>query len=709
MRIPVFLTILSAGSTPDLQRLNEKPVQPAEENTTAAPAPASAPVPAGEVDDLCINAIRILSMDAVERAQCGHPGAPMGLAAVGYVLWTRHLKHNPRNPAWFDRDRFVLSCGHASMLLYSLLYLSGYELSLDDIKNFRQWDSITPGHPEFGLTPGVETTSGPLGQGFSNAVGMALAEARLAAEVNRPGFGVVDHHTYVLVSDGDLMEGLSHEAASLAGHLGLGKLIGFYDNNGITIDGPTSLAFSENVAARFEAYGWHVCRVADGNDVEAINDAIVESKNITDRPSLIIVSTHIGYGSPGKQDSADAHGAPLGADEIEQTRANLGWNYSEPFELPEEAVSHWRRCVKRGAEAERQHSELCAGFRSKYEKEANELTRRFARELPKNWQDVLPSFSHDNGSIATRAASGAVINSLANVIPELIGGSADLSGSNNTVVKGAEHLTRKNYAAQNIHFGVREHAMGGVLSGMALHGGFIPYGGTFLIFSDYMRPSIRLAAMMRQHVIYVFTHDSIGLGEDGPTHQPVEHLTALRVIPGLLVLRPSDAGETVEAWRLALEHSGPVALVLTRQKVPFVDRTKYAAASGLAKGGYILADCDGVPAVVLIATGSEVQIALGARAQLSDEGVNARVVSMPSIELFGTQDEAYRTSVLPDGVPRVAVEAAHTMSWASVVGQNGRIVGINHFGASAPFDRLYQEFGITEASVVEAAKQLVEG
>lgn len=648
-------------------------------------------------------------MDAVERAKSGHPGAPMGLAPLGYVLWSRHLKHNPRNPDWFNRDRFVLSCGHACMLIYSMLYLTGYELSLDDLKNFRQWGSRTPGHPEHGLTPGVETTTGPLGQGFANAVGMALAEARLASEMNRPGYDVVDHHTYFIVSDGDLMEGISHEVASFAGHLKLGKLIGFYDNNRITIDGPTSLAYSDDTARRFEAYGWYVDRVEDGNDLAALDRAIESASSEGERPSLIIVDTHIAYGSPNKQDTAESHGAPLGAEEVALAKQNLGWDYTGDFYVPDEALKEWRRCLQRGAEVEAAHSELYAEFKQEYPAVAAELERRIGCKLPPGWEEKLPSFSGHEGAVATRAASGKVINALVPVMPELVGGSADLSGSTGTLVQDAKHVSSDDYTARNIHFGVREHGMGGILSGMARHGGFIPYGGTFLIFSDYMRPSIRLAAMMGLKVIYVFTHDSIGLGEDGPTHQPVEHLSALRAIPNMTVIRPSDAGETVEAWRAALtEVEGPVALVLTRQKVPLIDRRSVANASGLLRGGYVLADSGGQPAVVLIASGSEVELALGARDELLDGGVVARVVSMPSLELFAAQEEGYRSSVLPQGIPRVAIEAAHPMPWYRVVGEQGVVIGLERFGASSPYKTVYEELGFTVEAVVEAARSLVK-
>lgn len=660
------------------------------------------------LDQLCINTIRTLSMDAVQRANSGHPGTPMALAPLCYVLWTKHLRHNPSNPQWFGRDRFVLSCGHASMLLYSLLYLTGYDVTLDDLKDFRQWESKTPGHPEYGLTAGVETTTGPLGQGLGNAVGMALAAAHLAARYNRPRHEVIGHRVYFLASDGDLMEGISHEAASLAGHLRLGNLIGFYDDNRITIDGPTDLAYSDEAAKRFEAYGWHVQRVADGNDLVALDRAIAAAKAETERPSLIVVRTHIAYGSPNKQDTAEAHGAPLGEAEIALTKRNLGWPYDEPFTVPEEAVTEWRRCVERGAELEDEWARGWAAYAEHHPTEAAELDRRIAGRLPAGWESALPDLTAA-GAMATRAASGKVLNALANTVPELLGGSADLGGSNNTLIQGADDLGPENLAGRNIYFGVREHGMGAVLNGMALHGGVIPYGGTFLIFSDYMRPSIRLAALMGVKVIYVFTHDSVGLGEDGPTHQPIEQLSALRAIPNLTLLRPADPAETVAAWRVALEHrGGPVALSLTRQKVPALDRAGLAPAGGAARGGYVLADTDGPPDVVIMATGSEVSVALGAREKLAADGIAARVVSMPSLELFAAQPAAYRDAVIPPDVPwRVAIEAAHPMSWYRWVGERGSIVGLERFGASAPYERIFAELGFTPERVAAKIRAML--
>ncbi|HEX9610339.1 MAG TPA: transketolase [Gemmatimonadales bacterium] len=668
---------------------------------------------ARSLDQLCINTVRALAMDAVQQADSGHPGTAMALAPLAYVLWQRHLRYNPASPDWADRDRFVLSCGHACMLLYSVLYLTGYDLSLDDIKRFRQWGSRTPGHSEHGVTPGVEATTGPLGQGTGNAVGMAIAEAQLAALFNRPGHTVVDHHTYFLASDGDLMEGISHEACSLAGHLKLGRLIGFYDDNRITIDGATDLAFSDDTAKRFEAYRWHVQRIADGNDLKALDGAIEAAKRVTDKPSLIVVRTHIGWGSPHKQDTADAHGAPLGADEVKLTKENLGWPSLEPFYVPDEALGHWRRARERGARLESEWRKKWGAYRQAHADLAAELDRRLAGRLPEGWDAALPAFG-PNDAQATRAASGKVLNAIAPKLPELIGGSADLTGSNNTELKGAGGggaFTGGTRAGRNFHFGVREHGMGAVLNGIALHRGFIPFGGTFLIFSDYMRPSIRLAALTHLKPIYVFTHDSIGLGEDGPTHQPIEQLAALRAIPNMTVIRPSDATEVVEAWRAAVLHQGgPVALVLTRQKVPVVDRATYAPATGLQRGGYVLADAaGGNPDIVLMGTGSEVELVLGAYEQLTAKGQRPRAVSMPCMEYFAKQPTAYRHAVLPPGVPRVAVEAAAPQSWYRWVGEGGAIVGIERFGASAPYQRIYQEFGLTVENVVKRATELLNG
>ena len=653
------------------------------------------------LDQLCINTVRTLAMDAVQQADSGHPGTAMALAPLAYVLWQRHLRYNPANPDWAERDRFVLSCGHACMLLYSVLHLTGYDLTLGDIKQFRQWGSRTPGHSEHGVTPGVEATTGPLGQGTGNAVGMAIAEAQLAALFNRPGHQIIDHHTYFLASDGDLMEGISHEACSLAGHLKLGKLIGFYDDNHITIDGDTALTFSDDTAKRFEAYGWHVQRVADGNDLDALDKAIKRAQQVTDQPSLIIVRTHIAWGSPHKQDTAEAHGAPLGVDEVRLTKHNLGWPSLEPFHVPDEALAHWRRARERGGRLEADWRTKWDAYRAAHPDLAAELERRLAGRLPEGWDAVLPAFGPKDAQ-ATRAASGKVLNAIAAKLPELIGGSADLAGSNNTDIK-------QGGSGRNFHFGVREHGMAAAVNGILLHGGFIPFCGTFLIFSDYMRPSIRLAALTHLKPIYVFTHDSIGLGEDGPTHQPIEQLSALRAIPNMTVIRPSDATEVVEAWKAAiLQQGGPVALVLTRQKVSVVDRAKYASAAGLHRGGYVLADAPGgKPEVVLIGTGSEVEIVLGAYEKLKADGRQPRAVSMPCLEYFTKQPQSYRDSVLPPGVPRVAVEAAAPQSWYRWVGERGVIVGIERFGASAPYQRIYQELGLTVENVVVKAKGLL--
>jgi transketolase len=660
------------------------------------------------VSELSINAIRVLSMDAVQKADSGHPGTPMALAPLAYTLWTRHLRYDPTAPDWPDRDRFVLSAGHASMLIYSVLYLTGYDLSLEDLKQFRQWESRTPGHPEYGYTPGIETTTGPLGQGFGNAVGMAIAEANLAANFNRPGHEVVDHHTYFIASDGDMMEGVSHEAASYAGHLGLGKLIGFYDDNEITIEGDTALTFGDDTAARFAAYGWHVTNVADANDLDALDRAIHEAKAERHRPSLIVVRSHIGYPAPNKQDTAEAHGAPLGEDEIRLTKEILGYPSLEPFHVAQEALSHWREAAKAAASSRNDWIRRWREYERAHPAEAAELDRRWRGALPDDWDSGIPAFTPENGKVASRAASGVVLNAIAARVPELIGGSADLASSTNTVIKGAPSVLRGSPGGRNFHFGVREHGMGAILNGLALHGGFIPYGATFLIFSDYMRPAIRLAAIMGRHVIYVFTHDSIGLGEDGPTHQPIEQLTTLRTIPNLILIRPADASETAEAWRVAVaRRDGPVALALTRQKLGLIDRSRYAAAAGVQRGAYVLADAgDADPSVVLMGSGSEVALVIEAHEQLIARGVASRAVSMPSHELFAQQPEDYRRSVLPPGVPRIAIEAGHPMSWQRWVGANGAILGIQRFGASAPYNRIYEELGLTVGQLVATAERL---
>jgi transketolase len=676
-------------------------------------------------ETLSINTIRMLSVDAVQKANSGHPGAPMGLAPAAYILWTRFLKHNPHNPSWPDRDRFVLSAGHGSMLLYSMLFLTGYDLPLDQIKQFRQWGSRTPGHPERGHTPGVETTTGPLGQGFGNGVGMAIAEAHLAARYNRPGFDVINHFTYGIVSDGDLMEGVASEAASLAGHLKLGKLIYLYDNNRISLAGAADLSFTEDCAKRFDAYGWHTVSVADGNDVGAIERALGAARAETSRPSLVLLRTHIGFGSPGKQDTFEAHGSPLGEAEVRATKEKLGWPLEPTFFLPDDALAHFREAVGKGQKSEAGWKECFSAYTEKFPELAKEFEQTMSDALPVDWAAAIPSFPADAKGVATRTASGKVLAALATQLPTLIGGSADLNPSTFTVLpklgdfespqravadKQGAAGGEWSYAGRNLHFGVREHGMGAALNGMAAHGGIIPFGSTFLIFSDYLRPSIRLAALMGLGVIYVFTHDSIGVGEDGPTHQPVEQLAALRAIPRLIVLRPGDANETAVAWRVAIENRAcPVALVLTRQNVPTLDRSQFAPADELRKGAYILADAPGgKPDIILIGTGSEVSLAVAAREKLADQKVQARVVSMPSWELFDQQPQAYREAVLPKSVrARLAVEAALSQGWHRYVGDDGDVVAMDRFGASAPGNVVMEKLGFTVSHVVERATALL--
>lgn len=662
----------------------------------------------GQLDQLSINTIRTLSMDAVQQAKSGHPGAPMALAPVAYLLFTRFLRHNPVNPAWPDRDRFILSAGHASMLLYSILYLTGYDLPLEELKRFRQWGSMTPGHPERGHAPGVETTTGPLGQGCGNSVGMAIAEAHLAARFNRPGHEIVGHRIYVLCSDGDMMEGISHEAASLAGHLRLGNLIWIYDDNRITIEGSTSLAFSEDVDRRFEAYGWHVQVVEDVNDLDALGAALAAAERERGRPSLIRVRSHIGYGAPTKQDTAAAHGEPLGEAEIRGAKDFYGWPTHEPFYVPEAALAHCRRAVERGQVLEEQWRARFEEWRRAYPELAAEWERVHAGRLPAGWDRDVPVFAAGGKAMATRAASGAVLNAVARRVSELIGGSADLGGSNKTLLEGSGDFAAGAYGERNLHFGVREHVMGAVVNGMALHGGVLPYAGTFLVFSDYMRPALRLAAMMGVRAVFVFTHDSIGLGEDGPTHQPVEQLMSLRAIPGFTVLRPADANETAAAWRVALGRQGPVALALTRQSVPVLDPERYPIAEGVPRGAYVLAESEGGPPdVVLIGTGSEVHLVLAAREELRAQGIRARVLSMPSWELFREQPEEYREEVLPREVPKLAVEAGVSLGWREWVGEDGEVIGLDRFGASAPFEVAFTELGFRVERVVERAQALV--
>ena len=661
--------------------------------------------PDAALQQLAINTVRTLAMDAVQAAESGHPGTPMALAPLAYALYTRHVRHNPADPHWPDRDRVVLSAGHASMLLYSTLFLSGYDLPLDEIKNFRQWGSRTPGHPEYGHTAGVETTTGPLGQGVGNAIGMAVAEAHLAAVFNREGHGVIDHYTWFIAGDGCLQEGISHEAASFAGHQKLGKIIGFWDDNSITIDGRTDLSCSDDVAKRFESYGWQVLHISDVNDQSQIDAAVAAAKSDATRPTLVCTKTIIGFGSPNRADTAKAHGEPLGKDELALTKAAYGWPSTEPFHVPTAALEHWRLCLERGVNMQSEWMKRFAEYAKAFPSEAKELGRRWHGDLPAGWERAVTEFTTENGSVASRAASGTVLNAIAPAVPELIGGSADLTGSNLTHIKSSANFQPAQRGGRNFHFGIREHAMGSVMNGMALHGGIIPFGGTFLVFADYMRPAIRLAALMKQQVIYVFTHDSIGLGEDGPTHQPVEHLSSLRCIPNLVVLRPGDSNETAEAWRTAVKHrTGPVALVLTRQKLPLIDRGTHGSASGVSQGAYVLKDApDGAKlSAVIIATGSEVEVALKAQATLTASGVHTRVVSMPSMELFAAQTAEYQASVLPAGVRRVAVEAAHSMSWHRWVGADGAIISIDGFGASAPAPKLFQEYGITAQAVVDA-------
>lgn len=660
-------------------------------------------------EQLAIDAIRVLSMDAVQKANSGHPGTPMALAPVGYVLFHRHLNHNPKDPAWLDRDRFVLSVGHASMLIYSLLHLSGYDLTEDDIRNFRQWGSPTAGHPEFGHVPGVETTTGPLGQGVANSVGFALAERWLAARFNRPGHEIVDHFTYALCSDGDVMEGVSHEAAAIAGHQKLGKLIWIFDDNRITIEGSTDLSTSTDQAKRFAAYGWHVVHVHDGNDLEAIDLAIREAREETERPSFIVLRTTIAYGSPGKAGTAAAHGAPLGSDEIEATKKALGYPSLEPFWVDGAAREHWLECVARGERRQEAWEARFATYRVEHPDLAAEYLRMMDGGLPDDWDAQVPDLAASTSSDATRGWSGKVIQGLAAGIPNLVGGSADLGGSNKTDIDGADSLLPATPAGRVVHYGVREHAMGSIMNGMTLHGGVRPYGGTFLIFSDYMRPAIRLAGLMGQPTIYVFSHDSIGLGEDGPTHQPIEQLATLRAIPNVMDLRPGDGPETEVAWRVAIERSdGPSFLALSRQKVPRLDRGGVLAdAEGLRRGGYVLAEAaSGSPAVILIGSGTELALAVEARERLEADGVATRVVSLPSWHLFSQQSRAYRDEVLPPNVTaRVSVEAGSTFGWERWVGCKGRSVGIDHFGASAPAEVLYEKFGVTVDAVVASARE----
>ncbi len=660
-----------------------------------------------DIHEQSVNTIRTLSIDAIQKANSGHPGAPMGLAAAGYVLWARIMNHNPKNPDWPDRDRFVLSGGHASMLLYSLLHLTGYDVGLDDLKNFRQWGSKTPGHPEYGHTPGVETTTGPLGQGIANAVGMAMAERHLAAKFNRAGHDIVDHHTYVMCGDGDMMEGVASEAASLAGHLGLGRLICIYDDNKISIEGSTDIAFTEDVAKRFDAYHWQVLKVEDGNDLEAIEKALEDGRNNRQQPTLIVLRTHIAYGSPNKQGSHDAHGAPLGEEEIRLTKACLGCDQDAKFCIPDAVRDHCLQVAGKGEAAEAAWQEKYKAYTQAHPELADAWLNALSGFMPRGWDTGLAEMTPDQGPLATRAASGKALNALAQRIPTLVGGSADLAPSNKTFLSDLSVFQKESYDGRNIHFGVRELGMGAVMSGMFLHGGIRPYGGTFLVFADYIRPAIRVAALMKLPLIYVFTHDSIAVGEDGPTHQPVEHLASLRAIPNLLVLRPCDANETADAWCHALKtNDQPVAMLFSRQKLPILPREK--TAGKLSRGGYVLSDCDGLPDLLLLASGAEVHQALETQKILQEKGVAARVVNMPSWELFEKQSDDYKADVLPPAVKaRVSIEAGISMGWERYVGDDGVAIAMTGFGASAPGGEVLAKFGFTAENMADKAMALL--
>lgn len=662
-----------------------------------------------DIEKLSINTIRTLAIDAVQKANSGHPGMPLGMAPIAYALYYKTMKHNPSNPNWINRDRFVLSAGHGSMLLYSILHLSGYKVSLDDLKNFRQWNSITPGHPELGHTAGVETTTGPLGQGFATAVGMAIARDYLAALFNKDDIKIIDHVIFGICSDGDLMEGVSHEAASLAGHLKLGKLVFFYDDNSITIDGSTEISYSDDVAKRFEAYGWLVLTILDVNDSDQVDRAIKMCRSNCDRPTLIITKTHIGYGSPNKQDKSSSHGAPLGEEEVKLTKRNLGMPEDKTFYVPEEVYLHFKGIAECGQEAEYMWNKILDEYKIKYSKDYALFESVMNYQFDKEWLNHLPKFDDLSEKIATRVASGKVLNAAAIDIPGLIGGSADLNESNMTHIKSSKSFSAEDRKGKNIHFGIREHAMGSILNGMAIYGGMIPFGATFLIFSDYMRPAIRLAALMKQKVIYVFTHDSIGLGEDGPTHQPIEQIAALRAIPNLVVIRPADANETVEAWKYAISHQGgPVALILTRQKLPILDQNKYNSAKGLQNGAYIIKDSRQKPDLLLIATGSEVSLSLKAAEQLEAEGKNVKVISFPSWEVFEQQSDEYKNQILPAEIKtKVSVEMGIGMGWQKYVGDSGEAISIETFGASAPDNILYEKYGFTVENVIATAKRVL--
>ncbi|MFB3895659.1 MAG: transketolase [bacterium] len=662
------------------------------------------------LDQLCINTIRCLAIDGIQKANSGHPGMPLGAAPMAYTLWTRYMKYNPKNPNWLNRDRFILSGGHGSMLLYSLLHLTGYAISMDDLKNFRQYGSKTPGHPEYHLKYGIETTTGPLGQGFSNAVGMAMGQKYLAARYNRPGFDIVDYYIYAIVTDGDLMEGISSETGSIAGHLKLGNLILLYDDNHISIEGKTEITFTEDTAKRFESFGWHVQVLPDGNDITAIGKAIQTAQSVKDKPSLIKIRTHIGFGSPHKQDTAEVHGSPLGVEEVKLTKQNLGWDPEKQFYIPAEVLTAMRQAIDRGQKAEQEWNTLFNAYKKADPELAKEYEFLRSGKLGDDWKKSIPSFSPAGGALATRQASGKILNAIAPQLPLLIGGSADLAPSTDTLLKSSGDFEPDSYENRNLRFGIREHGMGGILNGLALTEGLIPYGATFLVFSDYMRPPMRLAALSGYKSIYVFTHDSIGLGEDGPTHQPIEHLMALRAIPNFTLIRPADANETAVAWQFAIEHQGgPVALVLTRQKLPIIDQTKYTSAANLVKGAYILSEAANTnPDLILIATGSEVHLALSAQETLQQEKIYARVVSMPSWRLFDMQPQEYRDKVLPPALKkRIAIEAGSPFGWYKYVGDTGTIIGITKFGASAPAEVLMKEYGFSVENIVTQAKAIL--
>ena len=674
-------------------------------------------MPEKDIHSLSINTIRFLAIDAIQKANSGHPGMPMGCAPIAYRLYTKYMKHNPADPSWKNRDRFILSAGHGSMLLYSVLHLCGYKISLDDLKQFRQWKSITPGHPEFGLAPGVETTTGPLGQGFSNAVGMAIAQEYLGSLFNKEDVNILDHFIYGICSDGDLMEGISHEAASLAGHLKLGKLIFFYDDNGITIDGSTNLAFSEDIGKRFDAYGWQILNISDVNDLKQIDTAVENAQKEKSKPSLIITKTHIGFGSPNKQDKSSSHGSPLGEEEVKLTKKNLRWDENKYFFIPDEISEHFQSLKSQFANYEDDWNKVFETYKKKYPEDADKFIKVFNNDYGDGWKKSLLTYTNYSEKVATRSASGKAINELAKYLPTLIGGSADLEPSNNTYIKESVNFSAENRSGRNFHFGIREHGMAGIVNGLALYGGVIPYCGTFLIFSDYMRPSIRLASLMKLRTIYVFTHDSIGLGEDGPTHQPIEQLAVLRAIPGMVVIRPADANETVEAWKCAIEHKGgPVALALTRQKVPVFDRTKpaslagrFASAENLSKGAYVLVESEGKPEVILMASGSEVSIAVEAYNVLHSEGIKTRVVSFPSWELFEAQTDEYKESVLLKSVKvRISIEAGVKQGWEKYLDEYGEAISIEKFGASAPYEVLFKEYGFTSEAIVKKAIDVIK-